>query len=88
MKSVKGARLSVWPDRMLFLSDTQASESKLEVPAAGWEAAEVGETQLQKHQGGWTVKGTPALEVVPQERVCPIESKGQRSLASIISPSL
>lgn len=46
MKSVKGARLSVWPDRMLFLSDTQASESKLEVPAAGWEAAEVGETQL------------------------------------------
>lgn len=30
MKSVKGARLSVWLDRMLFLSDTQASESKLE----------------------------------------------------------
>lgn len=67
----------MWLDRMLFLSDTQAS--KLKAAAAGWEAAEVGKTQLQKYQGGWTVKGAPALKVVPQERVCPIESKGQRS---------
>lgn len=63
MKSVKGARLSVWLDRMLFLSDTQASEkkSKLEVAAAGWKAAEVGETQPPEASGRVDCEGSPSI---------------------------
>lgn len=49
----------MWLDRMLFLSDTQAS--KLKAAAAGWEAAEVGKTQLQKYQGG-DCEGSPSIK--------------------------
>lgn len=44
-----------------FLILKQVRRSKLEVAAAGWKAAEVGETQLPEASGRVDCEGTPSI---------------------------
>lgn len=44
-----------------FLIPKQVRRSKLEVAAAGWKAAEVGETQLPETSGRVDCEGTPSF---------------------------